>query len=257
MGRNCFSSYVVSSWGYLLTLGYGSKLMDEVQRIKYAYQRKKNNAASTYSYLFSQQRENEIKIALKREGFASLDMNHILDVGCGSGEVLNYFLKSGAVPENLCGVDLLSERIEHAKRLYPRISFTCGNAEKLPYPDSFFNIITQSTMFTSILDMKMKRGIAAEMLRVLKWNGVIIWHDYRFDNPFNPNAKGIGKEEIQELFPDCQFDFKLVNLNPFIARPLSRLSWRLCEALEKISILRTHWLVTIKKKISGLIKIDR
>ncbi len=85
------------------------------------------------------------------------------------------------------------------------------------------------------------------MLRVLKQDGILIWHDYRFDNPFNPNVQGIGKREIMILFPDCLFDFKLINLNPIIARPLAEFSWALCEILEKIPLLRTLWLVIIKK----------
>jgi ubiquinone/menaquinone biosynthesis C-methylase UbiE len=156
-------------------------------------------------------------------------------------------LKKGVVAENLFGIDLLPERIKEAKRQYPSVYFTCGNAESLHYPDELFDIIIQSTTFTSILDKKMKKGIASEMIRVLKSNGVIIWHDYRFSNPLNRNAKGIDKDEIMSLFPNCSFSFKSVNLNPLIARPLARLSFRVCEILEKIRILRTHLLVVIRK----------
>ena len=222
--------------------------MDEVQRIKTVYRKRRWKDASTYSCLFSQQRQREIKQALERTGFTSLGSKKILDVGCGNGAILSYFLKDGVPPENLYGIDLLSERIEEAKRLYSGVCFTCENAEKLAYPDEFFDIIAQSTMFTSILDMKMKKGIATEMLRVLKLDGVIIWHDYRFDNPFNPNVKGIGKREIRNLFTGCQFEFRLVHLNPLIGRPLAKVSLELCLVLERISILRTHWLVTIKKQ---------
>lgn len=231
--------------------------MNEVERIKSVYCQRRRKTESTYSCLFSQQREREIKEVLRREGIASLPTKTILDVGCGSGATLSYFLRDGVRPENLYGIDLLPERIEEAKRLYSGIYFTCGNAEELAYPDKFFDIITQSTTFTSILDTKMRKGIATEMLRVLKANGVIIWHDYRFDNPFNPDVKGIGKKEIENLFRDCQFDFRLMNLNPLIARPLSKFSWRLCKILEKIPILKTHWLVTIKKANLSIQEISR
>jgi radical SAM superfamily enzyme YgiQ (UPF0313 family) len=241
----CYSRWV-NSWVYRLAIKRGGD--DEAQRIKDFYHKRKNKNDSTYSYHFSLQREREIIEALRKVGLPFQDGKKVLDVGCGSGEILSYFLRSGALPENLYGIDLLSERIDHAKSLYPGVSFACCNAEKLPYPDEFFDVITQSTMFTSILDSGMKSAVTAEMRRVLKLDGIIIWHDYRFNNPFNPNVRGIGKTEIEQLFPDCQFDFKLINLNPFIARPLSRLSWRLCEVLEKVPILRTHWLVTIKKR---------
>jgi len=222
--------------------------MDEVQRIKEAYKRRGKRKENRYSYFFSQQRRSEIKKAINDAGMVGLLMNkRILDIGCGHGEVLSYFLEEGVSPRNLHGIDLLSERIEEAQRLYPGVSFTCTNAERLPYADLFFDIITQSTAFTSILDLQMKKRIANEMLRILKNDGIIIWHDYRFNNPFNRDVKGIKKEEIMALFENCNFSFHSMNLNAFIARPLAQFSWKLCEQLERIPFLRTHWLVTIRK----------
>lgn len=220
---------------------------DEVLRIKEAYSKRKEKRNSQYSLFFSICREKEIKESIKRNGITLLDNKKILDVGCGNGEVLSYFLKDDVPQENLYGIDILPERIEKAKGTYPQIHFTCGNAEELPYPDEYFDIVTQSTMFTSILDAEMKRKVASEMLRVLRNDGIIIWHDYRYNNPFNPDVKGIGAKEIKALFPDCQFNCKLINLNPFIARPLIKISWKICKVLDKIHFLSTHWLVTIKK----------
>lgn len=210
--------------------------------------KKKDKLNSAYSRLFSQQREKEIKKASRSGKFISPINKKILDVGCGNGAVLSNFSKEGVPLGNLYGIDIWPERIEKAKKLYPGMCFTCENAERLPYPDDFFDIVIQATVFTSILELQVKKRVASEMVRVLKPEGLIIWHDFRFDNPFNPNVKGIRKREIMNLFPYCQFNFKLINLNPFIARPLAGFSWSLCEALEKIPILRTHWLVTIKKQ---------
>jgi ubiquinone/menaquinone biosynthesis C-methylase UbiE len=39
----------------------------------------------------------------------------ILDVGCGTGDVLGWFYKRGASPKNLFGIDLVPERIEAAR----------------------------------------------------------------------------------------------------------------------------------------------
>lgn len=222
--------------------------MNEIQRIKEVYSRRKDKQNSQYSFFFSHRRECEIREAAKKKSITLLVNKKILDVGCGGGEVLSYFLKDNVLPENLYGIDILFERIKKAIRSYPHMHFTCGNAEELPYPDEYFDIITQSTMFTSILNKNIKKKIGLEMLRVLRADGIIIWHDYRFDNPLNSDVKGIGKREIKNLFPDCQFNFKVINLNPFIARPLIKISQTMCEILEKISFLRTHWLVTIRKK---------
>lgn len=229
-------------------------LMDETQRIKEAYKRRaihagrRKKSKDKYPYFFSRQREIEIIRAISKTGLGPIINKNILDVGCGSGNILGYFLQCDVLSENLFGIDLLCVRIDEARRLYPKMSFWCGSAESLPYCDRFFDIIIQSTMFTSILDSTMKKKIADEMLRVLKPDGIIIWHDYRFNNPLNKDVKGIRKKEIIELFDHCHFSFKLMNLNPLIARPLSQLSWKLCEFFEKVIFLRTHWLVTIKKR---------
>ena len=214
--------------------------MDEVQRIKSFYRERKGKDDYIYSCHFSQERENEIKDALRKGGFISLASKNILDVGCGTGEILSYFLKEGVPKKNLYGIDLLPERIGKGKITYPDISFICGNAESLPFEDDFFDIITQSTVFTSILDYKMKQRIAAEMLRVLRMNGLIIWHDYRYNNPFNPHVKGIRKKEIMDLFPNCRFAFELINLNPIIAKLVGKFSWNMCELLRRIRFLWSH-----------------
>lgn len=225
---------------------------DEVQRIKDVYRGRKGKEGP-YNVLFSLEREKALDWALRMQGFTSLHDKKILDVGCGGGSILAYLLRLGSSPENLFGIDLMPERIESAKGHYPDLNFTCGSADKLSYPADFFEIVTQFTVFTSIIDPVMKKKVASEMVRVLKPDGMIIWHDYRFDNPFNSDVKGIGKREIMDLFPNCEFGFKLVHLNPLIGRPLAKISLKLCRVLERISILRTHWIVTIKKKRISII----
>ncbi len=102
------------------------------------------------------------------------------------GQILRDFIKYGARPENLYGIDLLPDRIEEARRVSPNIDFRYGNAEELPYEEEFFDIVIQFTVFTSILDMNMKKKVAGEMLRVLKPSGSILWYDYHMNNPKNP-----------------------------------------------------------------------
>jgi len=133
--------------------------------------------------------------------------------------------------------------------MFSNVSLFCGSADALPYKDASFDIITQSTVFTSILNTGMKKDIASEMLRILKPGGLIIWHDFRYHNLFNKQTSGIGKKEIKSLFPNCNFEFKLINLNPFVGRPLIRISKKLCNILEKIPFFRSHWLAVIKRNL--------
>jgi len=151
------------------------------------------------------------------------------------------------LPENLYGIDLLADRIETAKKLSPHLNLYLGSATDLPFEDKFFDIVIQFTVFTSILDYSMKQKIAKEMLRVLKPDGIIIWYDYWISKPTNPDVKGVGKQEIKKLFPNCKFEFHRITLAPPIARLLVPISWMLCELLEKIRIFNTHYLAIIKK----------
>lgn len=147
--------------------------------------------------------------------------------------VLREFIKYGARPENLYGIDLLPDRIEEANKLSPNISFTCGDAEDLPYEDSFFDIVLCSTVFRSILDRRMRQNIAREVLRVLRVEGIILWYDYHMNNPKNPDVIGVKKKEIKKLFPDCKFDFNKITSAPPITRIIAPYSYLLCYLLKK------------------------
>jgi len=164
------------------------------------------------------------------------------------GGQLREFVQWGAKPENLYGIDLLKDRIKKAKEINPNINFICDNAENLDFPDKNFDIVLQSTCFTSIFDLEMKKSIAKEMLRVLRDEGIILWYDFRYNNPKNPDVKGIEKKEIKGLFSACRYDFNLIILAPLIVRKLAPISLFLCEILGKIPFLRTHYLAVIKKK---------
>jgi len=94
----------------------------------------------------------------------------------------------------------------------------------------------------------MKKDIAREIIRVLKDDGIVLWYDFRYNNPWNPDVKGVNKKEIIELFGDCDYYFSSVTLAPPIARAIAPVSRLICEVLVKIPFLRTHYLAVIKKK---------
>jgi ubiquinone/menaquinone biosynthesis C-methylase UbiE len=227
----------------------------ETQRIVAAYERRKCTVPADRYSVFNpgntldfQELEREILALLAREKFNPSGENQILDVGCGTGLWLREFVKWGALPEHLVGIDLLPERIEKARKLCPHgVRLDCGNAASLAFPNDFFDVVLQFTVFTSILDRSLRRVVAAEMLRVLKTNGFIIWYDFHRDNPRNPDVRGIRGQEIRELFSGCHVRFHRVTLAPPLGRVIGRYSSLVYILLSRTKLLCTHYLALIKK----------
>lgn len=231
-----------------------SENKSELERIKEVYAQRKERIPSQLYSCFNpanlfiiQTREWEIIHALKRYGITNLDDKKVLDVGCGSGGELRNLIRYGVKPENLFGIDLLTDRIEMAKRISPNIGFSCSSAKNIPFENDFFDIVMQFTVFTSILDSQMKKHIATEMLRVLKPDGIILWYDYHMNNPNNPDVRGVKRKEIYELFPKCDISLKRITLAPPITRLLAPYSWLACYLLEKLNIFNTHYVGIVKR----------
>ena len=225
----------------------------EEARIIEAYARREASA-KRYSWFepghvfMIQDLERRLLLALKRRGVTSLSSKQILEIGCGNGHWLREFIKWGAAPENIAGVDLLPERIALARKLSPPgISLAHGNAAHLKFPSASFDIVFQTTVFTSILDHGLKREIANEMMRVLKPDGLAFWYDFRVNNPRNPDVRGIGKSEIEKLFSGWRVSLETITLAPPLARALAPYSWLGSHLLSKIPWACSHYLGTIQK----------
>jgi ubiquinone/menaquinone biosynthesis C-methylase UbiE len=246
--------------GKLVCIG-GTETMTELSdkaavaeevRIRSAYA--KRSSGSLYSWfnqghLFCiQQLERRVLALLRAEGFYALNDKKILEIGCGQGHWLREFIKWGACPENITGIDLLPDRITKARQLCPQgVEIQCGNAARLAFHNNSFDLVLQFTAFSSILDLNMKKLLACEMLRVVKESGLIIWYDFYINNPRNPDVQGIGKQEIARLFPNCRIDLRKVTVAPPLSRLLAPYSWLGCYALERLRIFNTHYLGVIQK----------
>ena len=182
--------------------------------------------------------------SLQASGMYPLQGCSVLDVGCGGGTWLLEFAQWGA--EKLHGLDLDPTRLETAHRVLPGADLRCGDAQTLPWRDQSFDLVSHFTMFTSILDAGVKRAVAQEMLRVLKPGGLILWYDFRVNNPANHNVRGIGASEIRSLFPGCDVKLKRAMLAPPLARRIVPLTWIGALLLEKIPWLRTHYVAVIR-----------
>jgi ubiquinone/menaquinone biosynthesis C-methylase UbiE len=185
---------------------------------------------------------------LLRASLFPLSGRRIADVGCGDGTWLLEFVQWGADPTGLCGIDLSAERIERARRRIPQADLHVGGASKLPWPDESFDLVSQFTVFTSILDPALKRAVAAEMLRVLKPGGAILWFDFRVNNPANQHVRGVPAREIRSLFAGCEIELASALLAPPLGRLIAGWSWPLAELLYALPFLRTHYAGLIRKR---------
>lgn len=228
----------------------------ETERILREYKRRDSDIPKDFyslehpGNLFSyEQRLRQVLQVLKNERLFPLKDKAILEVGCGKGDWLIDFQTWGAEALHLHGIDLSADRLEQARNRLPHANLNLGDAAKLPWNDKSFDLVLQSTVFTSILSDDLKGKIAGEMLRVLKPRGVILWYDFHCNNPKNPNVKGIAKSEIRRLFQACRIEFKRITLAPPVSRFLAGRFWILCLLLEKIKIFNTHYLAVIRKAV--------
>jgi SAM-dependent methyltransferase len=226
----------------------------ELERVKAVYRdRVRRGLAARYSLLrpgelfMAQERERNILHLLRLEGIDDLTSLRILEVGCGRGLPLVDWIRWGATPHNLAGVDVMESFLHEASAIAPLICFAAASGSGLPFGDGAFDVVTQFTVFSSILDDAMRRSVAVEMLRVTRPGGGILWYDVRIGNPTNPNLRAIGRNEIRRLFPGCAISMVSSTLAPPLARCLAPWSFLACAALGAIPFLRTHYAVFIRK----------
>ena len=230
---------------------------DETNRIAEVYEKRNQAYADRGKSFFTyrslshliriQTRHQKTLCLLRQYGFCPLSNIRILDVGCGNGNMLRSFLEWGALPENVAGIDLLSERIERAQYLNPNLDIRLGSATELPWPDASFDLVCQHTVFTSILASDIKKQVASEMNRVLSPEGAILWYDFFHSRPSSIVHK-IEANEIHTLFPDLNIIIHRCTLSTRIARHIPDfLLPTLYPLLEAIPLLRTHYIGLLKK----------
>ena len=222
-------------------------MSDNRDQIKTAYA-KREEKSGWYTFFnaghvfIEQAREAAILGKLKKNAVESLKGKKILEIGCGTGSRLLDFLRWGATPNMIAGVDILEDRVAAARRCLPRaLMVQAGDASRLGFAGKSFDIILQSTVFSSILSHDTRVQVAGEMDRVLKDNGIVLWYDFMVNNPFNKDVAGIPKKEIKTLFPGYGLDLAKIIPPPFIIRKIAGFSWGMCYLLNKLKIFNTFY----------------
>lgn len=105
----------------------------------------------------------------------------VLDLCCGTGDLVIDLARLAQSNLELTGVDYSQPMIEVATKKVKtlagrrKISFTCGDATDLPFPDGYFDCIGISFAFRNLTYKNpLARRHIAEVLRVLNNNGKFV-----------------------------------------------------------------------------------
>src|ERR1700682_3456234 len=114
--------------------------MSELDRIRRAYRtRIEQDVIKQYSMFLPgelymlQRREEETLRLLRQQGVTELERLRILEIGCGRGNRLVDWIRWGASPSLLHGIDLMEPFILEATRAAPASKLVVGSGDQLPY----------------------------------------------------------------------------------------------------------------------------
>jgi SAM-dependent methyltransferase len=221
----------------------------ELDRIRRAYRERDAGTDTPYRWdnpgyvLYMQQVERAILAGLANAHVA-LRGARVLDIGCGSGYFLHRLREYGA--GECFGIDLMENRIEEARKRYPMLRFDLGSATELPYANGEFDLVTQFTCLSSILDDDVRLAVAREMRRVAA-DGWVLSFDMRgmrvpaLRRPKGSRGTptvGIDDDELRRLFGEPA----LLRREALVFDVVQRLGghWLLAGALGALSPLRSH-----------------
>lgn len=188
------------------------------------------------------EREKWYKKLLSQK-FANLNKASILEIGAGAGDNLIFFHRIGIFRENLFANELVPHRIEKLRRHFLPENLFAGNILDVK-TDKKFDIVFQSTVFSSILNPLDKAAIAGRMKELTAPGGVVLWYDFTYDNPKNKEVRGVKVAEVKKLFADAKkITIKRVTLAPPISRRVGE-GYGFFNAL--FPFLRTHIVALIE-----------
>jgi SAM-dependent methyltransferase len=186
--------------------------------------------------------------------FAEVDLPdlaglRLLEIGCGTGGNLLDAMRLGFVPEHLAGVELLADRHAAARSVLPAgVQLWQGDATATDVGAASWDVVWQSTVFSSLLDDAFQQQLADAMWRSVRPGGGVLWHDFTVDNPRNLDVRGVPLSRVRALFPQADHIVaRRITLAPPIARAVTRVHPALYPLLNTFPPLRTHVLAWLAK----------
>ena len=139
--------------------------------------------------IYSQHKAGTYRIEVRELVLSHLDWHgagQILDIGCGSG-ALTIALAKKFTDTKIIGVDYWGGQWEYSKKVCEknaeiegvaeRVGFQKGSAAKLPFADDSMDIVVSNLVFHEVSDVKDKKELIREALRVVKNGGKFVLQD--------------------------------------------------------------------------------
>jgi len=155
----------------------------------------------------------------------------VLDVACGTGDMIESFLKYKN-DINIIGLDPSKEMLKIAKEKLPNIKFIQGYATDLPFENNTFDIVSISFGIRNVIETQ---KAIEEFYRVLKPNGILLILEFTKSNGENTLRKCVDlytqkiSPIIGELFSKNKkaYEYLPKSIENFYTKDM------LCELIEK------------------------
>lgn len=218
---------------------------EEVQRIRSFYENKLISYLTPLNYSLLLFKERSLHSFLSKNYQKTLSTAKIMVIGFGDGSDIYSLIRYGAKARNIYGTEIVKDYYETLKFNIPDANLRMVDNFIMPYPNGLFDIVIQSEFLSMIKNETARLKMSSEMFRLIKKGGKIFSYDIKKST--DPNIIPLDENQLKKLFPEASsLDFVPVTLNSSIINSFSNYPL-LCQALEKLSFLTSHYSTTIQK----------
>ena len=141
-----------------------------------------------FSYNYNKWMYKSIEDGLDKILKKSLKNKKTLDIGCGTGYFINYYLRKGA--EDITGLDITQQSITNLKKKYPKLKFYTADISKRSTLKTKYDFISVLGVLYHIVDDDKFENSIKNIRKAAKKGSLIIIQD-NFLKKYQPPKVGV------------------------------------------------------------------